>query len=164
MSSWQGRYAGSRSSNWQDWCSFILGVWLFISPWVLQFGSAPAASPAGAPGAPPPGGLAAGNAAWNAWVLGVIIALVAIAAIREVLPWEEWVNFVLGIWLFIAPWVLSFSGLAKASWDHWIVGILVFLLSLSSLSMARTMRVSTSADMAAHAGDRPSSPPREPPA
>jgi len=60
--------------------------------------------------------------------------------------------------------VLSFSGLAKASWDHWIVGILVFLLSLSSLSMARTMRVSTSADMAAHAGDRPSSPPREPPA
>ena len=43
----------------------------------------------------------------------------------------------LGAWIFVAPWVLGFTGLVRASWDHWIVGALIFLLALWSLRMAR---------------------------
>ena len=27
----------SLPKHWQDWCKWLLGFWLCISPWVLQF-------------------------------------------------------------------------------------------------------------------------------
>ncbi len=139
-----------RSNRWQDWCNLILAIWLFISPWVLQFGSA--AQPAPGAGAPGAVGGAVGNAAWNAWVLGVIVFLVALSAIGRMEFWQEWISLLLGIWIFIAPWVLGFVSLANASWDHWVVGALIFLISISNLAVAR--RQSTAIDTA-YAGDKP---------
>lgn len=55
-------------NRWQDWANLILAIWLFISPWVLQFGAAVQVAPAGAVNGP---GVAVSHAAWNAWVLGV---------------------------------------------------------------------------------------------
>ena len=130
------------ANRWQDWGNLVVAVWLFISPWVLKFANA----------APPSGGAAPdNNASWNAWILGVIIAAVAIAAIVRLAPWQEWVNLILGVWLFIAPWALGFVGRMNAAWDHWIVGVLVALLAIWNLSMAGTRGPSL-----AHAGDRPS--------
>ena len=37
---------------------------------------------------------------------------------------------VLGIWLFISPWVLHFSGMQNAAVDAWIVGILFFVIGI----------------------------------
>ncbi len=111
--------------RWQDSANLILAIWLFISPWVLQFaGGAGGSSPV---------------AAWNAWVLGVIVFLVALTAMgRRFARGQEWYNLVLGIWIFIAPWVLGFAArTANAAWDHWIVGALIFLVSASGLSMMR---------------------------
>jgi hypothetical protein len=120
-----------QSNHWQDWANLVLAVWLFISPWVINFGGS-AGTPAGT--AAPPG---ASNAAWNAWILGIIIFLVACSAISRLRAWQEWVNLLLGIWLFIAPWVLGFSGLPGAAWNHWIVGVLVFLIAASDLQTVR---------------------------
>lgn len=134
----------ARENYWQDWANAIIAVWLFISPWVLQFGSgAPAAN-----GAATPAALGAvQSAAWNAWVLGVIVFLVAVSAISRMDFWQEYVNIVLSIWIFIAPWVLGFVMLSSAAWDHWVVGVLIFLLSISVLSRARQARmVTTTAD------------------
>jgi hypothetical protein len=64
-------------------------------------------------------------AAWNAWVVGVVIAALAIWAIVMFAEWQDWLNGILGVWLVIAPWVLGFSSLAAASWNHVIVGLLV---------------------------------------
>ena len=58
---------------------------------------------------------AAHAAAWNAWVLGVIVFLVAISAISRMDFWQEYVNIVLSIWIFIAPWVLGFAMLSGAA-------------------------------------------------
>ncbi|HZS85348.1 MAG TPA: SPW repeat protein [Stellaceae bacterium] len=159
MATWQsGRSGRPQTNHWQDWINLLLAIWLFISPWVLNFGSAPATQTAGgAAGAPPPGGVMTGNAAWDAWVLGVIIGLVAISAIAQLAPWQEWVNLVLGVWVFIAPWILSFSGLRNAAWDHWIVGFLVFIFAIWNLSTVRVVPVDV-----VHAGDRPGRP-TEPP-
>jgi hypothetical protein len=135
----------ARENYWQDWANAILAIWLFISPWVLQYGSGHST----AAGDAATGGLlgAVQAAAWNAWVLGVIIFLVAISAISRMDFWQEYVNTVLSIWVFIAPWVLGFAMLSGAAWSHWVVGVLVFLLSISVLSRARTARmVTTTAD------------------
>jgi len=145
--SWQ------RSNRVQDWANLILAIWLFISPWVLQFGAGLAPDSAGAAIAP----LAeVSRAAWNAWVLGVIVFLVALSAIGRMEAWQEYINMVLGAWIFVAPWVLGFTPLGRASWDHWIVGALVFLIALWSLSAVRDQPVVTT-------GAPPVSPPRNPP-
>ena len=118
------RFRSSRTANrWQDWLNLILAIWLFLSPWILQF--ALRVSP------DMPGSL--WRASWNAWILGVVIGLVAIAALTRVQLWEEWLNLLLAIWVFVAPWVLGFSTAMAPAWDHWIVGILVFIFAVWDL-------------------------------
>lgn len=141
----------ARANRWQDWANLVLAIWLFISPWVLQFAvGGQTAAPGAAGGAP--AAVGGSTAAWNAWALGVIIFLVAVSALGRVAASQEWINLVLGIWVFIAPWALGFVPLQNASWDHWVVGALVFLISAWSLAEAR--RAPAAMDMA-HAGDKP---------
>jgi hypothetical protein len=135
-----------RENYWQDWANAVLAVWFFISPWVLQFG---AGAPAAGTDATTTGAVQA--AEWNAWVLSVLVFLVAISAISRMDFWQEYVNLVLSIWIFIAPWVLGFAMLTGAAWDHWIVGVLIFLFSISVLSRARQARTVTTTT----ATDRP---------
>lgn len=95
---------------WQDWTNLLLAMWLFVSPWAL--GLAFASVPAGSASAAKAGLVAA---AWNAWIFGVVVALIAGAALFQVRQWEEWTNLVIGIWVAISPWVLSFSGASAAA-------------------------------------------------
>jgi len=37
----------------------------------------------------------------------------------------EWLNVILGAWLFLSPWILGFAGTSAAAWSAWIVGGLV---------------------------------------
>lgn len=117
-----------RGTRWQDPANLVLAVWMFISPWVLQFAYT--------------GGNGAGTVmAWDAWVLGVVVFLVSVSAMgQRFVRGQEWLNAVLGVWLFIAPWVLNFaSGGSDAAWDHWIVGALIFLVSLSAIAITRPL-------------------------
>ena len=144
-----------RSNRWQDWANLVLAIWLFISPWVLQFGSGSTVPPPGAGGGGAPIAETS-NAAWNAWVLGVIVFLVALSAIGRMEFWQEWINLLLGIWVFVAPWVLGFLQLAAASWDHWVVGALIFLISIWNLV---EIRRAPAGFETAHAGNKPKQPP-----
>jgi len=141
-------FAGGAAKRWQDWANLVLALWLFISPWVLNFVVSQAAP--GAAGGAVPGGMAGGAAAWNAWVLGVLAFIAALAGLGSYAMWAEWANLVFGIWIFIAPWVLGFSGVYNAAWDHWIVGALIFFIALSGLASPRPAGVGY-----AHAGDKP---------
>jgi hypothetical protein len=128
-----------RGIRWWDPANLVLAIWLFISPWVLQFG---ANTPVVAPAQGGPSAVEAGVAAWNAWVLAVIVFLVALSAMGRLARGQETINLLLGIWIFIAPWVLGFAAGADgaAAWDHWIVGALVFLVSAAALSTVRRER------------------------
>ncbi|HET7413013.1 MAG TPA: SPW repeat protein [Pararhizobium sp.] len=128
--------------KWQDWANLVLAIWLFFSPWILQFG-ANAPQVGSQASAAVPIVAAVSNAAWNAWVLGVIVFLVSASALGgRFARQQEWINLLLGIWIFIAPWVLGFGygNFPLPAWDHWIVGALIFLISASKLSASRTMR------------------------
>ena len=106
--------------KWQDGVNLLLAIWLFISPWVLQF----------YPGAAT--GVMA--AAWNAWILAIVIGVFAIAALVKTQPWEEWINLIAGAWVFASPWVLHFNaGHTLVLWNSLIVGALVFALSIWDL-------------------------------
>ncbi len=129
-----------RSNRVQDWANLVLALWLFISPWVLRFGSGLAPAPAAAANGPL---VEVSHAVWDAWVLGVIVFLVALSAIGRMEAWQEYIDMVLGAWIFVAPWALGFTPLGGASWDHWIVGALIFLISLWSLWTARAEPVAS---------------------
>jgi uncharacterized membrane protein len=41
----------------------------------------------------------------------------------------SWVNFVLGLWLIVAPFALLYRGISAALWDNVIVGIIIAALA-----------------------------------
>ncbi|HTV89727.1 MAG TPA: SPW repeat protein [Stellaceae bacterium] len=115
------------SNRVQDWVLMVLGIWFFISPWVLQFGSGVHTT-----GVAEPVGMVS-SAAWNAWVMAALVFLVAISAIARVELWQEWLELIFGAWIIAAPWALGFTPLGAATWDHWGVGAVVFLIALWEL-------------------------------
>jgi hypothetical protein len=96
----------------------VAGAWMFITPWVYHQATGTA------------------TVAWNAWIIGgliLLIALWALSAPPQQTP--EWCNFILGIWLFISPWVVRFNTLTGMAWSAWCVGAVVLVLSASVLSL-----------------------------
>jgi hypothetical protein len=64
---------------WRDAINLVLGIWLIVSPFAL--GYAAQTSPA-----------------WNAYAIGIIVAVLSAAAQWQFQKWEE-VSAVLGAWL-----------------------------------------------------------------
>jgi len=105
-----------REARWQDVGALALGVWLFISPWILGFTGVE-------------------TAAANAWIFGIVIVILAALAIFAYQQWEEWLNAAIGVWVFISPWVLGAAGNVSILWNSLIVGALLLVLALWSASL-----------------------------
>ncbi len=118
------------SDRWRDWVMLALAVWLLVSPWLLGFSAA-------APAAGVTASAGFTMAAWNAWVVGVVVAALAIWAIAMFAEWQDWLTGILGVWLVVAPWVLGFSAIAAVVWDHVIVGALIVVLAAWELWAVR---------------------------
>jgi hypothetical protein len=97
-----------------DIANVVLGVCLALAPWALNFTTD-------------------ATAAWNAWIIGAAITLVALGALVAFTQWEEWINLALGVWAVIAPWVAAFSENAAARGVHLAVGIAVAVLAAARL-------------------------------
>jgi len=97
--------------RWQDWGNLLLGAWLFISPWIMQY-------PAGVP-----------NAARNAHLLGAAIVIFSAVAVYIPRVWEEGINMLLGVWMIISPWALKFAFDRNVTSNAVIVGVLVMALA-----------------------------------
>lgn len=93
--------------RWQDWLMLLFGAWLFVSPFVLSSTSY------------------TDVAAWDSYILGIAVAIFAVAALADRRVWEEWINLVLGIWLIIAPFLLGFHMETAATANHVVLGILI---------------------------------------
>ena len=96
--------------QWEDWASWAFGIWLCLSPWVLQFDLDPVPT-------------------HNAVIVGFLIILAEVVTLSIFRPWEEWINVALGAWLVISPWVLGIAS-AAATANFVIVGVLVIALAL----------------------------------
>jgi len=48
-----------------------------------------------------------------------------------------WVQLILGLWIFVSPWVLGFSDISTALWSNIIFGVLVAIFALWELFGAK---------------------------
>jgi hypothetical protein len=108
------QHGSTETPRWQDVINFLLGIWLFVSPWVVGYAGA-------------------GTIATIAWALGIIVAILALLAILASQWWEEWLNAAIGLWILVSAWVLHVSANPKVLWNNLIVGALLVILSLWSL-------------------------------
>ena len=110
-----------KSKYLQDWVNLVLAVLLIISPWVLTYSTDT-------------------TAAANAWVSGVVIGLLAIAALTALAEWEEWLEMLVGAWVVISPWTLAFASDGIAAWSHVVLGLLVIIFAGSELYQMKHLR------------------------
>lgn len=99
------------TTHWRDAANLVLGLWLVISPWALSY-------------------MMETIPTWNAIIVGVVIAVAAIAALVAFHVWEEWVNVALAVWLIVSPFVLGYASHTTVLWNQIIVGALVGILAL----------------------------------
>jgi hypothetical protein len=97
--------------RWQDWVIVVVGVVLFLTPFVF--------------------GATSGNPAvsWTAYVGGVLLAIAGLWSLASPSTrYLEWADVVIGILVFITPWAFGFTGLTAMAWSAWIAGILAIVL------------------------------------
>ena len=102
--------------RWQEWVNIALGIWLFVSPF-FGFGHMSSA------------------AAINAYFFGTVIVLLSASALFFSQIWEEWINMAIGVWLFVAPFVLGFSDMHAVKLNQMDVGVALFGIALWAAAM-----------------------------
>ncbi len=100
----------------QDWIMLVCGVLLFVAPWAIGFSN----------------DMAAARAAWGG---GIVIIVMAIAALVQFAEWEDWVALVAGVLMIVAPWALGFAALQEAVWTFVVLGLITALASVSEIWM-----------------------------
>ncbi|OLT20416.1 hypothetical protein BJF78_09975 [Pseudonocardia sp. CNS-139] len=102
--------------RWQDWAAVVIGVLTALSPIVVSTDA---------------------TALWTLIVFGVLIALTGLWSLGS--PGSvasEYVHVVLGVLLFISPWVLGYTAFAGASWTSWVAAVLTVAVGLAALPAA----------------------------
>lgn len=95
--------------------NLILGAWLIVSPFWLNYTSS--------------------AARWNQVILGIIVMVLAF--LRAILPRLQGLSFLIGlamIWAIIAPFILSYSR-GVAYWNEIIVAIIIGILAFWNSSI-----------------------------
>jgi len=108
--------------QWEDWASWVLGIWLILSPWILMYWTQ-------------------STALENALVTGALLLIVEVVTLTTFRLWEEGANVVLGLWLIASPFVLGIVGTA-ATTNFIIVGALVLVLALAEIRENLSARTS----------------------
>ncbi len=79
------------------------------------------------------------NAAmWTMIVLGALVALDGLASLA--VPGQvygEGIQIVLGVLMFISPWVMSYTDLGGIAWSSWIIGALTVIVGAAALPVAQ---------------------------
>lgn len=93
-----------------DVLNLLLGAFLAGSPWMFGFAS--------------------GLETQNAVICGIIIAALSLAALAAFAEWEEWINLIVGLWVFVSPWVLGFANTTTGAMGiHLVVGAAVAVIA-----------------------------------
>ncbi|WP_298355519.1 SPW repeat protein [Rhodoblastus sp.] len=103
-----------KGARFQDYANFVLGVLLFIAPWALNYTHEM-------------------MAARVAWIGGLVVAILSLAAILRFAEWEEWVNLLIGAGVFISPYVFHFMQVTHAVATHYVLGALIVIAAATEL-------------------------------
>ncbi len=107
------------SKRFIDWVNLLLGIWLIISPWVL-------------------GTVASTTGTVVLVVMGIALVVFSVwALLRVENRAAEWWNFFAGVLLFVLPWIFRYTATNGDAWNSWIVGFVVAILSLITMSLIK---------------------------
>ncbi|RLD05194.1 MAG: hypothetical protein DRI32_04435 [Chloroflexi bacterium] len=102
-----------------SWWIVVLGAWEIVAPFIFGYS-------------------AEKTALWDAIILGVALVILGIWAAlvkdESTLKTLSWVNAALGVWLIIAPFLLSYSGTTSALWNDIVVGLVILALGATAAS------------------------------
>ncbi|GAA3722427.1 hypothetical protein HDA32_000857 [Spinactinospora alkalitolerans] len=105
--------------RWDDWGVVVAGVAAAVS-WIWH------------------GMLGIGAASMV--LLGVLMVLTAVMSItRPGLITTEAVTLVLGVLMFLTPWLFGFADTAPAAWTGWVVGAVVVVMGLIGLPLSNAV-------------------------
>jgi len=106
--------------KWPSWLNALLGAWLFVSPWVLQYGGAGAAED---------------------HIVGVIVVLLALASVAVPRRVDAFaiMNLLVGLWIPFAPLLFGYAYVRPATTNDISVGLLVVLLAAVRAGSARLL-------------------------
>ncbi len=109
------------SIRWQDCTAILLGAWLLISPWQLEF-------------------TLNHSAMGNACGVGALLVLFNVMSVARLMEQgQEIVNILAGFWLILSPYALNFSGARGPALDAMGVGIAVICLAFWQIIDAVSM-------------------------
>jgi uncharacterized membrane protein HdeD (DUF308 family) len=100
-----------------DWAEVVLGVVALLSPLWTDTDNA---------------------AMWTMIVLGALVALDGLASLA--VPGQvygEGIQIVLGVLMFISPWVMTYTNLTGIAWSSWIIGALAVIAGAAALPVAQ---------------------------
>lgn len=103
-------------TRWQDWAAVILGAYAILATLWTQTN---------------------GNALSAMLVLGALLVIAGLWSLA--MPGSitsEYSHMLLGVLLFISPWVLGYTANMGAAWTSWIVGVLAVLVGAAALPEA----------------------------
>jgi hypothetical protein len=83
--------------------------------------------------------------AWNAGIVGVLIACCSAVALYRFGTWTEWSNIILGSWAVISPFALGFAEMQGPTWTHIAIGASVAVIATIQLVAGRKPGASTTA-------------------
>ncbi len=89
----------------------LVGVWLFLSPWIY--------------------GAAGDASAWNSWIIGALVVI--FAAIRRSHPAVtslSWINSAFAIWIFASPWVYGYVRGDGRFVNSLCIGVILFCTAM----------------------------------
>jgi uncharacterized membrane protein YiaA len=113
-----------RTARTLNWVEAIPAIWLILSPFLLGFSTMTVAL-------------------WNALIVGAALLVLDIwaANIQQSEGLEQglsWIDTILGIWLFLSPFILGFTAAPVVMWNALIVGVIVVVLSVWAAFSARS--------------------------
>ncbi|HVK22049.1 MAG TPA: SPW repeat protein [Actinokineospora sp.] len=100
-----------------DWAEVLLGAVAMASPLWMDTDNA---------------------AMWTMVVLGALIALDGLVSLAMPgMVAGEAVQIVLGVLLFISPWVMTYTDMTGIAWSSWIIGALTVVAGAAALPLAQ---------------------------
>lgn len=98
--------------RWQDWANVLLGCWLAVSPWQLEYTLNKAATT-------------------NTCGLGAaLIVFNVISACRILDEGQEILNVLFGVWLICSPYVFGFAADKEPTVNALAGGVIVVVLAI----------------------------------
>lgn len=100
-----------KSVRWQDWMNVLLGFWLVVSPWEMEYSLNKAATA-------------------NACGVGVVLLLFNLISVARLLDQgQEIFNILLGVWLVLSPYFLSFTTEGEPAINAIVTGAMIVILA-----------------------------------